>query len=284
MTRKRTKFILTIVVVFIGLLSLYSIWEFYLYSPWTRDGRIRAHVVTIAPDVSGFIVSLDVKDNQFINKGDILLKIDRSRYGPELESAKAKAIQAKVALEKSVEEYSRRQKLIANKSISKEELANYKIATELKEAEYKEALANQKIAQVNFDRTTIYAPVSGYITNTNIRQGNYAKKSVTLLSIVESDSFYVTGYFEETKIPKIKIEAPAKITLMSGIVLRGKVESIGRGVADKNTTVNSLSLPEIQQTYDWIRLAKRIPVNIKLTYIPNNVVLSAGMNSTISIE
>jgi len=75
--------LLTLVIVAAGCAAGYELWDYYLFSPWTRDARVQADVVSIAPDVSGFVDELRVKDNQLVHKGDVLLSsIGSATLGP----------------------------------------------------------------------------------------------------------------------------------------------------------------------------------------------------------
>nr|WP_245323107.1 HlyD family efflux transporter periplasmic adaptor subunit [Francisella sp. LA112445] len=168
--------------------------------------------------------------------------------------------------------------------MSREELDDYLMTVKLKQAALEKAKADFLTADINLKRTRIYAPVSGTINNINLRQGNYVNAGKPVMSIIEKNSFYTTGYFEETKIPNIKIGKKAEVQLMSGgKPLYGYVTGIGKAIADDNTSLNSQLLPKVQETYDWVRLSKRIPVDISLIQIPKNANLVAGMNASVKI-
>ena len=282
---KNTKSIVSIVIVLLALFSLYATWRYYLYLPWTRDGRIRAKIVTIAPDVSGFVTKMYVSDNQKVKKGQLIFTIDDQRYTATLAGKEAELKHAMIEWQLANKQYLRRIKLGRDNSISREELDNYTMQEKLRKADLEKAKAEAEIAKINLDRTKIYTPAGGTINNIDLRQGNYVVASKPVMSLVKTDSFYVTGYFEETKLPHIKIGDKAKIELMSGgSPLYGHVVSIGKAVADNNTDVNNQLLPKVQQTYDWVRLSKRIPVDITLDVIPNNIELVSGMNATVTIK
>ncbi|AJI44549.1 HlyD family secretion protein [Francisella tularensis subsp. novicida] len=285
MPNKSTKSIISIIIILLALFSLYAMWQFYLYSPWTRDGRIRAKIITIAPDVSGFVTNMYVSDNQKVKKGQLIFTIDAQRYTATLESKEAELKHAMIEWQLAEKQYLRRIKLGRDQSISKEELDDYSMQEKLKKADLEKAKAEAELAKINLDRTKIYAPADGTINNIDLRQGNYVASSKPVMSLVKAGSFYVTGYFEETKLPHIKIGDKAKIILMSGgEPLYGHVISIGKAVADNNTDVNNQLLPKVQQTYDWVRLSKRIPVDIALDKVPSNIELVSGMNATVTIK
>ncbi|ADA78431.1 efflux transporter, RND family, MFP subunit [Francisella tularensis] len=255
MSNKNTKSIISIIIILFALFSLYAMWQYYLYSPWTRDGRIRAKIITIAPDVSNMYVS----DNQKVKKGQLIFTIDDQRYAATLEGKEAELKHAMIEWQLAEKQYLRRIRLGRDDSISREELDDYAMQEKLRKADLEKAKAEAELAKINLDRTKIYAPADGTINNIDLRQGNYVVSSKPVMSLVKAGSFYVTGYFEETKLPHIKIGDKAKIILMSGgEPLYGHVISIGKAVTDNNTDVNNQLLPKVQETYDWVRLSKRI--------------------------
>ncbi|GMN88869.1 efflux RND transporter periplasmic adaptor subunit [Francisella sciaenopsi] len=285
MPNRKTKSLVSMIIIILAMFSLYSIWQYYFYSPWTRDGRIRAKIITIAPDVSGFVTKIYVADNQKVKKGDLIFSIDDERYVASFEEKEALLEHALIEWKLSQKQYNRREQLGKTGAISKEELDDYLMQEKLKRAALGKAKADLQMAKINLNRSKVYAPVSGTINNIDLRQGNFVTAEKPVMSIVEEDSFYATGYFEETKLPNIKIGKKAKIQLMSGeSPMYGHVISIGRAVADDNTNVNSQLLPKVQQTYDWVRLSKRIPVDISLDKIPKNITLVSGVNTTITIK
>ncbi|WKE65675.1 HlyD family secretion protein [Gallaecimonas kandeliae] len=260
------------------------VWNHYLYSPWTRDGRVRAEVVTIAPDVSGWVTQLAVKDNQAVHKGDLLFTIDDTRYKADIAQAEAQLEHQRYAWELAKHQYERRKQLGGRSAISDEDLETYRINTELAAASVEQAQSQLDIDRINLERTEIRATDDGTLINLGLRKGNYVNKGTPVLSLVKKGSFYVTGYFEETKLQLVHVGQKATVKLMSGApALTGQVVSIASGIADSNTTGNNQLLPQVQQTFNWVRLAQRIPVDIKLDPLPEGVVLSAGMTASISL-
>ncbi|API86654.1 HlyD family secretion protein [Francisella uliginis] len=285
MPNKKIKSLLSAIIIALAIFSLYSVWQYYFYSPWTRDARIRAKIITIAPDVSGFVTKVYVKDIQKVKKGDLIFSIDDERYVADFKEKEAIVDHATLELKLAQQKYNRRKKLGKSGSISREELDDYLMAVKLKKAAVEKAKADFLTAEINLRRTRVYAPISGMINNISLRQGNFVTVAKPVMSIVKKNSFYVTGYFEETKLPNIKIGKQAEIQLMSGgEPLYGHVISIGKAIADNNTDVNSQLLPKIQQTFDWVRLSKRIPVDISLEVIPKDINLVSGINATVKIQ
>jgi len=282
---KYLRTLLTIIVVIAAVFAGRWVWTDYMHTPWTRDGRIRAEVVTVSPDVSGWVTGLNIKDGQNIKKGDLLFSVDNKRYQAALDRSKATTENTLYTWELAKHKLERRKGLNTQQAISEEGLESTRINSKIAKANYELAKTDQAIAQLNFDRTKVYAPVSGQIINLNLRQGNYVAQGTSVFAIVKSGSFYVTGYFEETKIPLIHDNQKAKISLLSGgKALTGHVISVGKAIANTNTQSNTQLLPVVQQTFNWVRLSQRIPVDIKLDSVPEDIQLSAGMTATIHLN
>ncbi|WP_219702244.1 efflux RND transporter periplasmic adaptor subunit [Marinomonas lutimaris] len=281
---KYLRILLTVLVVVAAIFAGRWVWNDYMHSPWTRDGRIRADIVTVAPDVSGWVTNLNITNDQAVKEGDLLFSVDQKRYQAVFNQSKANTENALYSWQLAKHKYERRTALLSQKAISAEDLESSRISTEIAKANYDLAVAQQATAQLNLDRTQVRAPVSGHIINLNLRQGNYVGQGASVFAIVRSDSFYVTGYFEETKIPLVHLNQEAKITLLSGgKPLTGHVVSVGKAIANTNTQSNGQLLPQIQQTFNWVRLSQRIPVDIKLDPLAEETQLSAGMTATIHL-
>lgn len=276
---------ITLLVVAIAVVAGSWVWNHYLYSPWTRDGRIRADVITIAPDVSGWVTQLSVANNQMVKQGDPLFTIDDTRYQAALAEARAKVAEKYSSLELARHRYQSRQGLSDEQALTEEDLETYRIERASAEAGLELAKAELEMARIDLERTQVVAPADGTISNLHLRQGNYVNKGKAVLSEVKTDSFYVTGYFEETKLHKVQVGQSARITLMGGDrKLTGTVVSIAPGIADINTSSNDQMLPQVQQAFNWVRLAQRIPVDIALDPVPEDIHLSAGMTVSIYLD
>lgn len=276
---------ITLLVVAIAVIAGSWVWNHYLYSPWTRDGRIRADVITIAPDVSGWVTQVSVNNNQAVNQGDPLFTIDDTRYQAVFAEAQAKVAEKRSALELARHKYQSRQGDADPQAATEEELETYRIQMESAQASYERAMAELETARIDLERTQVVAPANGTISNLHLRQGNYVDKGTAVLSQLITDSFYVTGYFEETKLQLVQVGQSARMTLMGGDrTLTGTVVSIARGIADTNTSGNDQMLPQVQQTSNWVRLAQRIPVEIALDPVPEDIHLSAGMTVSIYLD
>ncbi len=281
--RSLVRVCLTLVVVVLAVLAGWWLWNFYMLSPWTRDARVRADVVTIAPDVSGWVVELKVADNQQVKAGDLLMSIDRERYQVALDKARALAETSRQQYNLRLHEASRRAHL-GPQAISAELRENAQINAAIARAELQQAEAEVTLAELNLKRSEVRAPRDGQVTNLHLAQGNYVQAGQSVMALVADGSFYVQAYFEETKLPGIRVGMPAKVILMSGDQpLAGRVQSISRGITDRNAVAGAQLLANVEPTFNWVRLAQRIPVRIELEDIPSDLPLSAGMTASVRV-
>jgi RND family efflux transporter MFP subunit len=283
MIKKLSRVLITLVAAACALPLGMALWHHYMDAPWTRDGRVRAEVVSIAPEVAGTIIQVAVADNQPVKKGDVLFVIDPERYRLALSQAEAglngRAFDRKVAQARA-----QRRAGLSDLVASNEEKEQYSGTANVAGAAVGEAEAAQRLAKLNLERTVIRSPVNGFITNLRMRVGDYAQTGQASVAVVDRDSFWVAGYFEETKMTGLRIGAPATVTLMSGgPALTGKVDSISRGIADQNAETAGGALASINPVFTWIRLAQRIPVRIALDPTGQDRLLSAGMTCTVAI-
>lgn len=282
--RNSLRILMTLVVVAIAVAAGIWLWNYYLFTPWTRDARVRAEVITIAPDVSGWVRTLNVNDTDFVAKGDTLFEIDEARYQAALDQAQATVENREATLKLRQTEAQRRNQL-SNRSISAEDRQIAQINSRVAAADLKQAQADLASARLDLERTRVVAPVSGHVLNLQLSAGNYVSRGTPVMALVQSNSYYVMGYFEETKMSSIDVGDPAEVILMNGDThLHGHVAGIGRGIADTNTSLNNQLLPQVQPTFNWVRLAQRIPVRITLDDIPDETLLSAGMTATVRIQ
>jgi multidrug resistance efflux pump len=273
-----------ILLIAAGLLS-YDLASYYLYSPWTRDARVRANVVTVAPDVSGYVDDIRVRNNQFVHKDDVLFVIDQDRYKLALANAEAAVASTHSQYLMLLDQYQRRLKLDPGYSITVEALDNARRQSETAATNYQQAIASRDTAALNLKRTEVRSSVNGFITNLNLAKGTYASQGQAVMALIDSDSYRVEAYFEETKIPQIKPGATAEIYLMDGSpALQGTVLGIARGITDQDNPNGPQLLSSINPTFTWVRLAQRIPVGIHVTHVPPGVLISAGMTCTVVMK
>ncbi|SDK06488.1 efflux RND transporter periplasmic adaptor subunit [Pseudomonas indica] len=281
--RNAGRIAITFCLVGLAILAGYWLWQHYMLSPWTRDARVRADVVTIAPDVSGWVVDLKVRDNQRVEAGQVLFHIDRERYQAAVDKARAVAETRKQQMRLREHEASRRSHL-GPQAISAELKENAQINADIARGEYREAMADVAVAELNLARSEVRAPRAGQVTNLRLAQGNYVQAGQAVMALVDDVSFYIQAYFEETKLPHIRLGAPVKVWLMgAGQALDGTVESISRGITDRNASPDAQLLADVEPTFNWVRLAQRIPVRIRLDRVPDDVLLSAGMTASVQV-
>ncbi|MCQ8984229.1 HlyD family secretion protein [Escherichia albertii] len=283
MSIKTIKYFSTILVATVAILAGWWLWNYYMQSPWTRDGKVRAEQVTITPQVSGRIVELNIKDNQLVKAGDILFTIDKTPFQIAELNARAQLAKAQSDLTKANNEANRRRHLSQN-FIYAEELDTANLNVKAMQASVDAAQAMLKQAQWQLSQTDVRAPVSGWVTNLTTRAGDYANTGKPQFALVDSRSFYVVGYFEETKLRHIKEGAPAQITLYSdNRKLQGHVSSIGRAIYDQSVENDSSLIPDVKPNVPWVRLAQRVPVRFRLDSVPNNLTLVSGTTCSIAV-
>jgi multidrug resistance efflux pump len=278
------RYLITGVAVLLAVLLAWALWWHFFRSPWTRDGRVAVEVVDIAAQISGKVDTLPVVDNQAVRKGDILFQIEKIDYQLALAQAEANVLSRQFDLKVAQEQSMRREKL-GEQAVSLEERQTTQSTADVAQAAYQSALAARDQAKVNLERCVIRSPVNGYVTNLTLRIGDYATPGQTKLSLFDSDSFWIVGYFEETKLPQIHDGDYARVKLMGWHPeIAGHVESISRAIADTNADINGLGLANVNPIFTWVRLAQRIPVRIHIDHVPDPVRIAAGQTCTIVIE
>jgi multidrug resistance efflux pump len=274
----------TLAVVALAALLGWAAWQYYMGTPWTRDGTVRAYVVKVAPQVAGEIVSLPIADNQFVHKGDLLMLIDPRNYSIAIRQAQAAAEQAQAVADNARAEMIRREKL-TDIAVTMEERQTYISQATTAEATYQSALANLEQARINYKRTQVRSPVNGYVTNLSAQLGNYADVGSLQLSLVNSDSYWVDAYFEETALSRIHEGDAATIKLMGYTpLLRGRVQGLARGIDVPNAAPDASGLASVNPIFTFVRLAQRVPVRVHIDEVPEGVNLVAGMTATVQIE
>jgi multidrug resistance efflux pump len=274
---------MTVAMSLVAIILGIALWHYYMVDPWTRDGTVRAEVVALAPEVSGTVVDIRVRDNQFVHKGDVLYVIDPTRFQLAVAQAQAVAESRKQDM-LVVQQQAARRAALTDLAASKEEKEQYRGNAAVAVANYNEALAEVDVAKINLERSVIHAPVNGYVTNLLLRQGDYATAGQKTVSVIDSDSFWIAGYFEETKLGQIHRGDVAHIKLMGfdGDVV-GHVDSLARGITDQNDDSGEEGLATVNPVFTWVRLAQRFPVRIRVDQVPAGVDLSMGMTCTVKI-
>jgi multidrug resistance efflux pump len=276
--------LVTLIALALAGIGTWALWQAYIAAPWTRDGTVRAYVVTITPEVSGLIVQLPVADNQFVHQGDLLMAIDPTDYAIAVDQAQAAADQASANAENAQKEAERRAHLTTLET-SVEEQQTYRSTAIAATAAQRQAVANLGQARVNLERATIRSPVNGYVTNLQVQLGDYATAGRSAISVVNTDSYWVDGYFEETNLGAIHVGDRATVKLMGyPALLQGHVASIARGITVANAAQGQSGLANVNPIFTWVRLAQRVPVRIQLDHVPDGVLLVAGQTASVQIE
>jgi RND family efflux transporter MFP subunit len=276
--------LITLATIAVAVPLGWAMWDAYMGAPWTRDGTVRAYVVTMAPEVAGRIVELPVVDNQFVHKGDLLMTIDPTDFRIAVSLAEA-AVQQTAAMAENAQREAKRRMELSDLAVTVEQQQTFQANAVAAQAQHQQALANLAQARVNLERTQIRSPVNGWVTNLLARLGDYATVGENIISLVDADSFWVDGYFEETNVGPIQVGDPATIKLMGySQIVRGHVGSIARGINVANAQPNEQGVATVNPIFTWVRLAQRIPVRIEIDRVPDGVVLVAGMTATVQID
>ena len=410
--------IMTWLLVAVAVFSGWTLYNRWVSRPWTRDGQVRATIIKISPQVSGYLVKVPIADNQFVRRGDLLFQIDPASYqlavdkarqdldqarnnvaslGASVRVAEAQQEEARIAVtsaEKQIEaakasvqsalasieeakagvtaaeqlinqrqaelnnakSEAERAKRLADKQAGSVEDAESTAATAVakqaelasaeaglvqaqstlrraeaghSQAEVDLALANYSLSQaraaetsamaavdqakaslgvsgeqnvqirtaktslaeaeLDLDRTRLVAPCNGYVSNLAVDVGTYASAGQALVSVVDSDSFRVHAYFQETKLRHMRSGDRAVVTLMGhpDSPLEGTVENVGNAVNPPNVAPTegvAGEVPQIQPTFDWVRLPQRVPVRIRLADVPGEIQLISGMTASVAID
>ncbi len=281
--KKLFSLIATLLVLALAIWIGRTLWVNYMDTPWTRDGRVRADIINVAADVSGTVVDVPVRDNQQVKKGDLLMQIDPEHYEVAVKQAQALVASRKATWEMRKVNAKRRADMdnLVISTESRDDASNIAVSAQ---ADYQLALAGLEAAELNLRRTRVLAAVDGYVTNLNVHRGDYARIGEAKMAVVDMNSFWVYGFFEETKLPHIRVGDPADMQLMSGQLLKGHVESIARGIYDRDNPESRELLADVNPTFNWVRLAQRVPVRIHLDEVPADVLLSAGTTCTVIVN
>ena len=284
LTRSAGKHVATLAIALVAVLISLLTWQHYVSAPWTRNGSVRVQVANIAPQVSGKIVELRVADNQFVHKGDVLYVIDPFDYEVAVRVGKAAVDQRAADLEVKQAESARRQRLSDLATTPEEQQIFAGNAVQAKAA-YEAAAHQLAQANLNLTRTKVVSPVDGYVTNLLLRVGDYAVTGNPNISVIDSDSFWIDAYFEETKMANVCVGDRAEAQLMGyAQPIVGHVKTVTRGVSVSNAAAGTQGLPNVDPIYTWVRLAQRVPVRVAIDSVPTGVPLVSGMTATVTIR
>jgi multidrug resistance efflux pump len=275
--------LLTLAVVAGAGVAGRQLWTYYMDAPWTRDGRVRANVVTIAPDVAGLVVQVLVEDNQRVRRGDVLFRIDPARFALALERADAAVANHRALLDEAAREAARYASL-TNASVSRQAQEQKTAAAQEAAAAYRQAVADRAVAALNLKRVEVTSPVDGIVTNVALEPGDYVTTGKGVMALIDSATLRVEGYFEETKLPRIHVGDRVEVLLMGERrTLTGHVASIAAGIADRERSDSPDLLANVNPTFTWVRLAQRVPVRVRLDDVPAGLALVLGRTATVAV-
>lgn len=273
----------TLAIVLVAALVAIVTWQTYVLGPWTRNGSVRVQVANVAPQVSGQIVDLRVSDNQYVRQGDVLYVIDPANYQVALDVSKAQVAEAAADLELK-ETSSKRRQALTTLSTTVEEQQTFAAAAAVAKAAFEATQQQQTKAELDLKRTTVVSPVTGYVTNLLLRVGDFAVAGNSNVTVIDSESFWIDGYFEETKMAGVCVNDRVEAQLMGySAPIVGRVETVTRGISVSNAAAGAQGLPNVDPIYTWVRLAQRVPVRIAIEDVPSGIPLVSGMTATVTV-
>jgi len=285
--KKLLKLIVTLGILAIAGYYGYHRYEAYIENPWTRDGQVRTQVIQVTPRVNGMVTKIHVVDNQKVKAGDLLFEIDPSLYQVKVDQAKARLQRTLEAAKGTKIEYERVKKIYARDkgAVSQKDLVRNETNYYKSLADIDSSTESLNAANLNLSYTKVYAEVDGYVSNINFQIGTQASAGKPILALVDENAYWVFGFFREDAIPEVEVGDTAKVTLLAypNTPLTGKVESIAWGIAHSDGNPGNNLLPSVKPVFQWIRLAQRIPVRIKLDKLPENVKLRFGLTASVMI-
>jgi multidrug resistance efflux pump len=280
--REGARVAVTLAVAACAVVSARGLWERYHDEPWTRDGRVRADIVQVSPDVPGLVTEVLVRDNQPVRKGQVLFVLDRPRYQLALAQAEATIASQRSQLAEAEREDARNRAL--GDLVAAETTQQGASKVEQLKAALQQAEVNRNLAKLNLERTTVDASVDGTVANLQLRPGDYLTAGHPAMALIDAATLRVEGYFEETKLGRVHVGEPVQVQLM-GVNgdLYGRVDSVAGGIEDRERGPSGDLLANVNPTFSWVRLAQRIPVRVVLDHVPPDVGLVIGRTATVTI-
>jgi multidrug resistance efflux pump len=275
----------TILLVSAAVFSLLLAWAYLSFRPSTDDGYVLANIVGVASRVAGPVIAVHVRDNQRVAKGDLLFELDPEPYATIFERAKAEARRAEAEAVRDTDHFGRVKVMAAKNYLSQDEFDTARAAHEQTAAAAVAAKAALRDAELNLGYTKVYATVSGVITNMRLSDGVYVRPGQQVFALIDDDSWFVVGYFEETALRHIRpgMQADVRFLMYPNFVYHGTIEGIGWGVFQPDGSSEDL-LPAIKPTVDWVRLAARFPVRINLRDFDPDRPLRVGGRVTVKVK
>lgn len=285
--KKIIKILLTLAILGAAVFFVCNKYKEYIDNPWTRDGQVRTQVIQVTPRVNGMVTKIHVVDNQKVKRGDLLFEIDPSQYQVKLNQSEARlqrtreaAKGTKIEFDRVKNIYAKDKGAVSQKDLVRNETNYYKSLADIDSNE-----ESVNTAKLNLSYTKVFAEVDGYVSNINFQIGSQAAANKAILALVDENSYWVFGFFREDAIPDVEVGDTAMVTLLAypDTPLSGKVESIAWGIAHSDGNPGNNLLPSVKPVFQWIRLAQRIPVRIKLDKLPENVKLRFGLTASVMV-
>ncbi|ADC62397.1 efflux RND transporter periplasmic adaptor subunit [Allochromatium vinosum] len=274
--------VLTLTLVGVAAVAGWRVWVYYQVEPWTPEGRVRADIIEVAPDVSGIVTEVAVDDHQSVKRGQPLFRIDQARYVLALRQAEAVLTAKRATLAQTQRDAQRNQAM--GELVAKEVREQWQSKVELAGAEVAQALVARDLASLDLERTLVVAPADGILSDLMLQVGDAVTVGKPVLALIAADSFRVEGYFEETKLHDIRVGQSALVKLMGEEqVISGHVQSIASGIEDRDRVTSANLLPNVTPTVSWVRLAQRVPVRVTLDAVPPDIRLIVGRTATVTI-
>jgi len=274
----------TLAIAVVAIVMALVTWDYYVTAPWTRDGRVRVQVASVAPQVSGQIIELRVGDNQYVHKGEVLYVIDPFDFEVALQEDRAQLRQKAADLQVKQVQSERRQRL-SDLATTPEEQQSFAGSAVQAKAAFEAAQQQVAQAEINLRRTQVRSPVNGYVTNLLMRVGDFAHEGAANISVIDTDSYWIDGYFEETKLARVCIGDRVEAKLMGyAEPILGHVASVTRGIGVSDAAGGTQGLPNVNPVFTWVRLAERVPVRIAIDHVPTGVPLVSGLTATVTIK
>ncbi|WP_309497436.1 HlyD family secretion protein [Sulfurovum sp.] len=285
--KKIIKILLTLSILGAAAFFVYNKYREYIDNPWTRDGQVRTQVIQVTPRVNGMVIKIHVVDNQKVKTGDLLFEIDPSQYDVKLKQSEARLQRTLEAAKGTKIEYERVKNIYAKDkgAVSQKDLVRNETNYFKSLADIDSSTEAVNTAKLNLSYTKVFAEVDGYVSNINFQTGSQASANKPILALVDENSYWVFGFFREDAIPEVSVGDTAMVTLLAypDTPLSGKVESIAWGIAHSDGNPGNNLLPSVKPVFQWIRLAQRIPVRIKLDTLPENVKLRFGLTASVMV-
>ena len=282
-TRQIIQIAVTAALLVAAAYAARALWTRSEADPWTRDGRVRADVVQVAPDVAGLVARVFVTNDQPVKRGAPLFQIDRDRYALALRQAAGAVAMQQAALREARTEAARNHQLGELVPAEITQQGDAKVAQG--EAALDEATAARDVAALNLRRTLVVAPADGVMSDLSLHTGDYVSPGKPVLALIDSASLRIEGYFEETKLAHVHVGQAATIRVMGeSEPLRGHVTSIAAAIEDHDRTGGSNLLPSINPSFSWVRLAQRVPVRIAIDQRPAGLALISGRTATVTLD